>query len=117
MTLTVYGLKNCDTCKKALKALAAAGIEADVVDVRADGVPQEVLESWLAVLGPGALVNTRSTTWRGLGEADRARAGTAEAAAGLLADHPTLIKRPVIVAGGTVHIGWTAPVQTAVLGG
>ncbi|MEO0995748.1 MAG: ArsC/Spx/MgsR family protein, partial [Pseudomonadota bacterium] len=88
-----------------------------VIDVRADGVPADVLAGWLDKLGPGPLVNTRSTTWRGLNETDRARADTAEGAARLLAEHPTLMKRPVIVDDGTVHVGWTAPVQTAVLGG
>jgi len=64
--MKLYGLKNCDTCRKALKALPGA----ELVDVRADGVPEAVLQRALDRFGE-ALVNTRSTTWRGLDEATR----------------------------------------------
>ena len=78
------------------------------LDVRADGVPADALAGWLAQHGD-AMINTRSTTWRGLGEADRARAESDPA--GLLAEHPTLIKRPVIVTADGVTVGWTKAVQ------
>ena len=104
--LTLYGLKTCDTCRKALKALP----EAEFVDVRADGVPQEVLQAALAQFGD-ALVNTRSTTWRGLSEKERARPSLE-----LLRDHPTLMKRPLIARGDTFHLGWSKDVQAALLG-
>ncbi len=110
--VTLYGLKNCDSCKKALKALEGAGRSVSFVDVRADGVPAETLGTWLAEKGD-MLVNTRSTTWRGLDEATRARADSDTA--GLLAEHPTLIKRPVIEADGAVHVGWAKEVQAALL--
>ena len=64
--ITLYGLKNCDTCRKALKALP----DATLVDVRADGVPEAVMAQAFAQFGD-ALLNTRSTTWRGLEEAER----------------------------------------------
>ena len=101
--MEIYGLKTCDTCRKAIKALP----QARFVDVRADGVPDEVMQSARAAFGD-ALVNTRSTTWRGLSEAERS--GDAEA---LLAAHPTLMKRPLIVDGATMHLGWTKDVQAA----
>ncbi|MEM8791869.1 MAG: Spx/MgsR family RNA polymerase-binding regulatory protein [Pseudomonadota bacterium] len=110
-----YGLKTCDTCKKALKALEGAGKAPEVVDVRADGVARDALAGWLAALGPEVLVNTRSTTWRGLDDAERSKASTAEGALDLLLAHPTLMKRPVIVDGDQVHVGWTKAVQDAVL--
>ncbi|MEM9140448.1 MAG: ArsC/Spx/MgsR family protein, partial [Pseudomonadota bacterium] len=72
--VTLYGLKTCDTCRKALKALDAAGRDVAFVDVRADGVPPTVLQAWVETLGVETLVNTRSTTWRGLDEAVRAKA-------------------------------------------
>lgn len=106
--LTLYGLKTCDTCKKARKALEGAGHSVAYIDVRSDGVPGDVLEGWLEAQGE-ALINTRSTTWRGLDETGRARAQSDPA--GLLADHPTLIKRPVIVNGHAVTVGWTKAVQ------
>lgn len=108
-TVMLYGLKTCDTCKKAIKALEGAGYQVSYVDVRADGVPADALAGWLELHGQG-LVNTRSTTWRGLDEAQRARAETDAVA--LLLEHPTLIKRPVIVAGESVTVGWTKPVQS-----
>ena len=66
--MKVYGLKNCDTCRKALKSLP----DAVLVDVRADGVPQTVLEQAFGAFGDD-LVNTRSTTWRQLDDAERSR--------------------------------------------
>ncbi|MBK0400666.1 arsenate reductase [Limibaculum sp. M0105] len=109
--MTLYGLKACDTCRKALKALD--GRDVAFVDVRADGVPPETLAGWIAKLGPDALVNRRSTTWRGLPEAERAQAETAQGAAALLARHPALMKRPVTVAGGALHVGWDSGVRAA----
>ena len=110
-----YGLKNCDTCKKALKALEAAGNEITVCDVRADGVPETELASWLAELGSETLVNKRSTTWRGLSEADRAAASGENGALRLLLANPTLLKRPVTIADGTVRVGWSRAVQDELL--
>ncbi len=109
-----YGLKNCDTCKKAQKALTDAGKDFEVVDVRADGVPADLLATWLAEVGSDALINRRSTTWRGLSEAEKA-AAEGDGAVALLGEHPTLMKRPVIVAGGAVHVGWSKDVQAALL--
>lgn len=112
--MQVYGLKNCDTCKKAIKALEAAGGDFTVIDVRADGVSADLLADWLGKLGSDALVNRRSTTWRGLSDAEKASA-EGEGAVALMTQHPTLMKRPVIVVGDTVHVGWTKDVQAALL--
>ncbi|WP_299615368.1 arsenate reductase family protein [uncultured Tateyamaria sp.] len=101
--MEIYGLKTCDTCRKAIKALP----DARFVDVRADGVPADVMQAALAVFGE-KLVNTRSTTWRGLSE--EARQGTPQA---LLAAHPTLMKRPLVTDGDDMHLGWTKDVQAA----
>ncbi len=112
--MQVYGLKNCDTCKKAIKALEAAEVDFTVIDVRADGVPAELLAAWVGALGADALVNRRSTTWRGLSDDEKASADGAGAAT-LMTQHPTLMKRPVIVSGGSVYVGWTKDVQAALL--
>ncbi|WBQ12297.1 ArsC family transcriptional regulator [Hyphomonadaceae bacterium BL14] len=111
MATTLYGLKTCDTCRKALRALEAAGRSITVVDIRSDPGLGARLPGWIAAVGVDQLANTRSTTWRGLDEGQRAR--LAADPAGLLADHPTLIKRPVIEAGGAFHVGWTPPVRAA----
>ncbi len=103
--LTVWGLKTCDTCKKAVKWLEAEGIAHTVKDVRADGVPGDELARWIGVVGWEVLVNKASTTWRGLGDGDKDGLDAARAEA-LLAAHPTLIKRPVFVAGDQVIVGF-----------
>lgn len=105
MTLTLYGLKNCDSCKKAQKALEAVGIAVTFHDVRSDGVSDDQLARWLNAAGREALVNTRSTTWRGLSEAERA-INDDEDAQRLLSLHPTLIKRPVIEFHDKISVGW-----------
>ncbi len=105
-----FGLKSCDTCRKALKALAAAGHSPVVIDVRADGVSDADRSAIIAQFGDAAL-NCASTTWRGLSDAEK----TADPAL-LLAAHPTLMKRPVIEADGTWTIGWKADVQAKHLG-
>jgi len=101
--MKLYGLKNCDTCRKALKALTFA----EFVDVRTDGVPLSVLEK-AQLQFSDAFLNTRSTTWRGLSEEERARP-----ALDLLREHPTLMKRPLIEVDGTLHLGWGKDVQAA----
>ena len=111
MALTFYGLSTCDTCRKAVKALSGRDIH--IVDIRDDGIPEAALASWLASDGPEALVNRRSTTWRGLSEADRAEAMTVEGAARLIRANPTLMKRPVIVSEHRVTIGWSEAVRSA----
>lgn len=112
--LTLYGLKNCDTCKKARKALEASGRKIEFVDIRSGADLKKKVPAWLAELGPAALVNKRSTTWRNLPDGDRALVGANEAEA-VLIEHPTLIKRPVIETGGAVCVGWTKAVQSALL--
>ena len=106
MNMTIYALKSCDSCKKAIKVLAAAGHQLKIIDVRADGVPEARLVEWLATHGAEILINRKSTTWRGLDEAMRGADPLA-----LLQAHPTLLKRPVIVADGNSHVGWSKDVQ------
>ena len=101
--MKLYGLKNCDTCRKALKTLP----DARLVDVRADGISLELLQAAEAQFG-AALLNTRSTTWRGLDDSQRTRP-----ALELLQEHPALMKRPLIEANGTLYLGWTKDVQAA----
>lgn len=105
-----FGLKACDTCRKALKSIQEAGLEVQVTDVRADGVSTDDLAKIIAEFGDAA-VNRASTTWRGLSDAEKAQDISV-----LLASHPTLMKRPVIENGGVWTIGWKPDVQNQVLG-
>lgn len=111
MTLTVYHLKTCDTCRKAIKALKAAGHDLALIDVRAGGLSRNDIASLTEKAGWQTLLNTRSTTWRSLTEADKDGLDAPKAIA-LMAAHPTLIKRPVIVNGEAITVGWTPAVQS-----
>src|SRR6056297_817692 len=94
VNMIVYGIKTCNTCRKALKSLPGARLH----DIRAEGLPAKVAEAALARFG-GALVNRKSATWRGLSAAERAAA-----------------KRPLIDVEGTLYLGWGRDVQAALLG-
>ena len=109
MSLTVYHLKTCDTCRKAIKALKESQT-LNLIDVRADGVPDAAIKDWISVVGYEAILNTRSTTWRGLSEDEKTNID-ADKALSLLSAYPTLIKRPVITDGETLTIGWKADAQ------
>lgn len=108
--MKIYHLKTCDTCRKAIKALKAAGQTPELIDVRADGVEAATLERFEAVLGYEALVNKKSTTWRGLTEDQKSNLSR-ETTIELLLEHPTLMKRPVIEQNGALSVGWTKAVQ------
>lgn len=105
--MIVYGIGSCDTCRKARAALVAAGHDVLFRDIRRAPLSTAEAAEFLAAFGD-ALVNRSSTTWRGLDAADRE-----SGAAALLARHPTLMKRPVIRAGGKLHLGWGPAVQAA----
>lgn len=109
-----YGLKTCDTCRKAQKELRAAGVEFEIVDVRTDGVSADKLRQWTGNVDWKKLLNTRSTTWRNLDAGDKEGIDEANAIA-LMTKHPTLIKRPVIEVEGNVFVGWTTDVKTGLL--
>ncbi|MGJ8615593.1 MAG: ArsC/Spx/MgsR family protein [Sulfitobacter sp.] len=102
--MKIYGLKNCDTCRKALKALPGA----QLIDVRIDGLPEDVLDRALEQFGP-ALLNTRSTTWRGLDEAQRQRDPRA-----LILQYPALMKRPLVAVDKSLFLFWNSDVETEV---
>ena len=106
--MKLYGLKNCDSCKKALKELQSVGQSVEFIDLRATPVVVELLQKWLDEHGDAVLVNRKSTTWRGLDEQARQQPALA-----LLGVNPTLIKRPVIESGDNSFVGWTAEVQAA----
>ena len=100
--LTVYGLKSCDACRKARKALGDR--EHRFHDLREDGLDGAMLDRWIGALGWEALLNRRSATWRTLDEAEKAGLDAGRAR-GLMLAHPALVKRPVIDDGGTVRVG------------
>ena len=106
MTVTIYALKSCEKCKKAIRALESAGYQLENIDIRVTGVPKERLAEWLELHGEDALVNRNSTTWRCLDDVTRNTKPL-----DLLMTYPTVMKRPVILAGGVSYIGWSKEVQ------
>ena len=103
--ITVYGLKNCDTCRKAMKWLDEQGLRHQFIDVRKDGVEEADITRWIDAVGWETLLNKRGTTWRGLGDAVKESTNESTAAA-LMAAHPALIKRPVFKMNGRVVVGF-----------
>ena len=94
----LYGIKNCDTIKKARRWLDDHQVEYRFHDYRVDGLSPDLLATFIAELGWEALLNTRGTTWRKLDESVRAGVNNAEAAAALMLEMPAIIKRPLLCA-------------------
>jgi Spx/MgsR family transcriptional regulator len=105
--ITLYGIKNCDTVKKARKWLETEGIDYQFHDFREDGTSRDQVAGWLQELGWETVVNKRSTTWKGL-SADQRDTMDATSALEVILDQPTLIKRPVLDTGNERIIGFKA---------
>ena len=118
MAITLYGIPNCDTVKKARAWLTGQGVAYGFHDFKKAGVPGERLDRWMAVLGPERLVNRQGTTWRKLDPAAQARAGDAAGARSLMLEQPSVIKRPVVewdddaVTAGFDPVDWAARTGT-----
>jgi Spx/MgsR family transcriptional regulator len=110
--IVVYGLKNCDSCRKAMKILAGRGQASRFHDLRDDGLPAATLSAWLSAVGWEVLLNRRSTTWRELPEDDKKNLDASRAAQ-LLARHPTLVKRPVVESAEGIQVGFGPAEQAA----
>lgn len=104
--ITVYGIKNCDTVKKARAWLDANAIAYRFHDFRADGIDAASVNQWLKSLGVDTLVNKRGTTWRALDTGLQALVGTTRTT-DILTEHPTLIKRPVLVKDDEIYCGFS----------
>ncbi len=111
--ISVYGLKKCDTCRKALAWLVEQEIPHTFHDVRKDGFGD--VESWIDACGHEALINRRGTTWRALPEHERQNLDEARAAA-LIRAWPAVMKRPLFVSGDRVLVGFSTTTQSALAG-
>ena len=105
MTLTIYGIKNCDTMKKARAWLDSHGVAFDFHDYKSEGISKDRLEVWSDELGWEALLNRAGTTFRKLPDADREGLSEKKALALMLAQ-PSMIKRPVLDLGGKRLVGF-----------
>lgn len=102
--ITLYGVKTCDTCRKARRWLEAASIDYRYIDLRDDGIDAAHVQAWLDAHGDKQLINKRSRTWRELDTA--ARAACEQQPLPYLLQQPTLIKRPVLDTGTTTLVGF-----------
>ncbi|MGE5639525.1 MAG: arsenate reductase, partial [Clostridia bacterium] len=103
----IYGIRNCDTMKKAFAWLEAKDIAYDFHDYKKDGVPPGKLKDWAAKAGWEKLANTRGPTWRKIPDADKAGLTPARAL-DLLQNNPSAIRRPVVEAGARLIVGFDA---------
>ena len=94
--LTLYGIPNCDTVKKARAWLAERGVAVTFHDFKKQGVPEAALDTWLAQIGWETLLNRSGTTWRRLDDATRAAVTDAASARALMLAQASVIKRPVV---------------------
>lgn len=109
MTITLYGIPNCDTVKKARTWLDARGIEHAFHDVKKAGLNADRVDAWLDHVSWEVLVNRKGTTWRGLADERKAAIVDARSAAALMLESPSIIKRPVLDIDGTIHVGFSEP--------
>ena len=107
MTLTLHGIPNCDTVKKARRWLDERGVAYRFHDFRKDGLDAARLQRWIDVLGWEKLLNRSGTTFRKLPDADKQGLDAARAKA-LMLDQPAMIRRPVVEAGDAVSVGFSA---------
>ena len=98
--VVMYGIKNCDTIKKARRWLENNHVDYQFHDYRTDGLDAQMMHKFIAELSWEALLNTRGTTWRKLDEAQRAAITDADSAAALMLEMPAIIKRPLLCAPG-----------------
>ena len=105
MTVTIYGIKNCDTMKKARAWLTEHGVDATFHDYKVSGIDQAHLQRWCDEAGWETILNRAGTTFRKLDEAERQDLDAAKAIALMLAQ-PSMIKRPVLEADGRMLVGF-----------
>jgi len=111
--VTLYGIKNCDTVKKARKWLETESIEYSFHDFRQDGLSRDQVSAWLQELGWEKLVNKRSTSWKALTQSVRDSMSDETALQAIL-EQPTLIKRPLLDTGKDRHNGFSAAIYSKI---
>jgi len=95
-SITLFGIPNCDTVKKARAWLAEHQVTVQFHDFKKLGVPPELLDHWLSTVGWEKLLNRQGTTWRQLDEASKASVHDSKSARSLMLAQPSVIKRPVV---------------------
>jgi arsenate reductase len=109
--ITLYGIRNCEACRKALKWLQNNGIGHSYIDVRESELSTELLDKWLTFVSRDELLNRRSMTWRKIPPGERNHLNN-ESARDLILRYPTVMKRPVLDFGDQVIMGFDASVYS-----
>lgn len=104
--MKLYGIKNCDTVKKARKFLEEAGVDYEFHDYKKDGVDADKLARFVGEFGWDQVLNKRGTTWRRLDEETQAGVTDARSALDVMIEHPSVIKRPIVEAEAKTFIGF-----------
>lgn len=115
MTITIYGIKNCDTMKKARAWLDANSIVYRFHDYKAEGIDRAHLEAWIAEAGWETVLNRAGTTFRKLDESERTGID-AQKAIELMLAQPSMIRRPVLEADGRLLIGFRPELYATAFG-
>ena len=115
-TATLYGIRNCDTMKKARAWLDGHGVAYAFHDYKTAGIDRGRVEGWVGKLGWEALLNRAGTTFRKLPEAEKGALDAAKAI-GLMLAHPSAIRRPVLERGGEVLVGFKPDIYEKAFGG
>jgi Spx/MgsR family transcriptional regulator len=114
-SVTLYGIANCDTVRRARQWLQSQGLQHRFHDLKKAGLPPERLAAWLADGGWEPLLNRRGTTWRGLDAATRQAVADADSARRLMLAHPSVVKRPVVEwPDGSITIGFDEAAWTRI---
>lgn len=112
--ITVYGIPNCDTVKKARTWLTEHNVDYAFHDFKKLGVPADLLPGWMKAVGWETLVNRKGTTWRKLDDATRAAVVDPASASALVLEQPSVVKRPVVLwHDGRITVGFDAASFTA----
>ena len=111
----IYGIKNCDTMKKALAWLEANGRPYVFIDYKKTPPSRPLLEGWLDRIPWQDLINRKGTTWRKLSDAER-QGLNRESACHLMLAHPSLIRRPILTSGSSFMIGFDEAAYRSLLG-
>ncbi|MEZ5661611.1 MAG: ArsC family reductase [Burkholderiaceae bacterium] len=105
--VTLFGIANCDQVRKARRLLEARGVDYRFHDFRRDGLSEQTLYAWMRHLPWDALLNRRGRTWRELDEGARKAVVDERSARDAMMAEPTLVKRPVLVQGDHVLVGFS----------
>lgn len=113
MSTIIYGIKNCDTIKKAIKWLSGEQLSYTFHDYRKDGIDKEMLQTFVDALGLDAVLNKKGTTYRNLPDEVKA-AITEQSAIELMLEHEAMVKRPILLHNQSYYVGFSEAQYQAV---